>query len=241
MAQTAIGAAARTVLVADETAFVRDRFRSALSGAGHRVLVAGSRAELLSCLESAGTTIDLLVLDVHLSSSGAASLVKQIRRALPHQPPIIAFSGTVGSQAVVQELAALDVTTFLNEYTSENNIVRALQSFLGGNAAYRRGSPRVATSVPVSYRHGHSIGTAVTLNVGRGGAAIRSTNPLPTGTSVRVRLRLPAPCGEIDAEARVVWSDPRTGMGLQFTRVTAAQQAALDAFVDGHFFSNRRG
>jgi uncharacterized protein (TIGR02266 family) len=241
VAQTAIGAAARTVLVADETAFVRDRFRSALTGAGHRVLLAGNRAELLACLESAGPTIDLLVLDVHLVASGATSLVGHIRRALTHSPPIIAFSGTVGSPDVVQELAALGVTTFLNEYTSEGNIVRALQSFLSGDAVHRRTSPRVAIGVAVSYRHGHSIGTAVTLNVGRGGVAIRSTNPLAVGTPVRVRLRLPAPCNELEADGRVVWSDPGTGMGLQFTRVAPDAQARLDAFVDSHFFSNRRG
>ena len=35
--QTVVGTATRTVVVADETAFVRDRFRSALASAGHRV------------------------------------------------------------------------------------------------------------------------------------------------------------------------------------------------------------
>lgn len=238
-AQTLIGAAAKTVIVADETAFVRDRFRAALAGAGHRVLLASSRAELLACVGSAGADVDLVVLDVRLSSSNATSLIRQLQRLLPHKPPIIALSGTVGHASAVRELTTLDVTSYINEYTNGQNIVRALHPFLGGNAAYRRSSPRVPLSAAISFRHGHTIATAVTLNIGRGGLAIRSTNPLPCGTEVRIRLRLPG-AGEVEAEARVVWSDANVGMGLQFARVTAEHQAAIDQFVDTHFFADRK-
>ena len=44
----------------------------------------------------------------------------------------------------------------------------------------------------------------------------------------------------MDVEARVAWSDRRVGMGLQFEKVEPADQAAIDEFVDSHFFSNRR-
>ena len=39
-------AAAKTILVADDTAFVRDRLKPAHETAGHRAATAGSRAEL---------------------------------------------------------------------------------------------------------------------------------------------------------------------------------------------------
>ncbi len=238
-AQTLIGAAAKTVIVADETAFVRDRFRAALAGAGHRVLLASTRVELLACAASAGADVDLVVLDVRLSSSNAASLIRQLQKLLPHKPPIVGLSGTVGHAAAVRELTNLEVTSYINEYSGEQNIVRALYPFLGGNAAYRRTSPRVPLSAAISFRHGHTIATAVTLNIGRGGLAIRSTNPLPRGTQVRVRLRLPG-AGEVEADARVVWSDTNVGMGLQFSGVTAAHQAVIDEFVDTHFFADRK-
>lgn len=238
-AQTLIGAAAKTVIVADETAFVRDRFRAALAGAGHRVLLASTRAELLALVSSAADSIDLVVLDVRLSSSNAVALIRQLQKLLPHRPPIVGLSGTVGHAAAVRALTTLEVTSYINEYTSEQNIVRALYPFLGGNAAYRRASPRVPLSAAISFRHGHAIATAVTLNIGRGGLAIRSTNPLPRGTEVRIRLRLPG-TGEVEANARVVWSDTNVGMGLQFSEVTPAHQATIDEFVDTHFFADRK-
>jgi hypothetical protein len=55
-----------------------------------------------------------------------------------------------------------------------------------------------------------------------------------------VRFRLPAGTREIEVEARVSWSDRRVGMGLQFEKVDSADQAAIDSFVDSHFFNNRR-
>ncbi len=239
--QTVVRTAIKTVVVADETAFVRDRFRAALSGAGHRVLLASTRPELLACVEQAKNEIDLIVLDVRLSASGTTSLIRQINKLLPKMPTIVAFSGTVGSTTAVRALAELNVTAFINEYTGEQNIVRALHPFLGGSESYRRSSPRVALGTAVTFRHGQTILTAVTLNIGRGGLAIRSTSPLQVGTDVRLRLRLPASGKDVEADARVVWANPRAGMGLQFSRVLPEHQAAIDEFVDSHFFANRKG
>lgn len=240
-AQTLIGTAARTVVVADETEFVRNRFRAALAGAGHRVLLASSRSELLAAIQGARSQVDLIILDVRLSSSNAVSLVKQLRTLLPHNPPIVAMSGTVGHASAVRALAELNVTAFINEYTGDQNIMRALQPYLAGDGASRRSSPRVTVGTAVSMRLGHMIATAVTLNISRGGLAIRSANPLPCGTEMRLRLRLPSPGGEIEADARVVWSDPNTGMGLQFLKVSPTHQAVIDQFVNTHFFANRKG
>jgi hypothetical protein len=55
-----------------------------------------------------------------------------------------------------------------------------------------------------------------------------------------VRFRLPGGQRDLDVESRVAWSDRRVGMGIQFERVAPADQHAVDTFVDGHFFTNRR-
>jgi uncharacterized protein (TIGR02266 family) len=240
-AHTLIGAATRTVVVADETAFVRERFRSALENAGHRVFLAADRSELITRLRDAKHRIDLVVVDVRISASSASSLVRQLQKLLPKETVIVAFSGTVGSADAVHALADLNVTAFINEYTAEQNIVRALNPFLGGRLESRRASPRVALGTAVTFRLGQTITTAVTLNISRGGVAIRSTSPLPCGTEVRLRLRLPSSAREVEADARVVWSEQRLGMGLQFCRVNPEHQAIIDEFVNGHFFANRKG
>src|SRR5580765_2128657 len=64
MASTTV--TAKTVLVADDTAFVRDRFRAALENAGHKAIVVKSAAELLARIKTDLTSIDLVVLDLRL-------------------------------------------------------------------------------------------------------------------------------------------------------------------------------
>jgi hypothetical protein len=55
-----------------------------------------------------------------------------------------------------------------------------------------------------------------------------------------VRFRLPGSKVDVEADSRVAWSDRRVGMGLQFEKVDPADQAAIDEFVDQHFFTNRK-
>ena len=104
----------------------------------------------------------------------------------------------------------------------------------------RRVSPRVVLCIPISYRFGNTIAAALTLNLSRGGIAIRTTSPLENGAKVRLRYRLPGSKRDIDAEGRVAWSDRRHGMGLQFEKVEPQDQSAIDEFVDAHFFSSRK-
>jgi len=98
----------------------------------------------------------------------------------------------------------------------------------------------VVVGLPIAYRFGNTIAAALTLNLSRGGVAIRTTSPLEVGTTVKVRFRVPSGTKDVDAEARIAWVDRRVGMGLQFTSMTAEHDAVLDAFVQSHFFTNRK-
>jgi uncharacterized protein (TIGR02266 family) len=228
----------KIVVVADDTAFVRDRFRSALESAGHRAVTVASGSELLTTLRTAAR-VDLVVLDLRLPGARGLELLRAIAK-LDRRPPIIVFSGTIANAAVVRVLAALGVAGYINEYSSVQHIIPSLAPHLFPDQYNRRGSPRVVLGVPVAYRFGNTIAAALTLNVSSGGLAIRTTSPLEAGTSLKVRFRLPGGKSEIDAEARVAWVDRRLGMGVQFVRVVEDDQRAIDEFVQAHFFSNRK-
>ena len=86
--------------------------------------------------------------------------------------------------------------------------------------------------IPVSYRAGQTIAGSLTLNIGKGGLAIRTMSPLAPDTIVHVKFRLPGRGAEIEVDARVAWSDRKVGMGLRFERIDADDQTAIDAFVE---------
>jgi uncharacterized protein (TIGR02266 family) len=238
MASTTV--TAKTVIIADDTAFVRDRFRAALEQAGHRAIAVKSAAELLARVRADLDAVDLIVLDLRLPHAPGIELVRSIRKLDDGRLPILVFSGTIASADEVRELAALGVAGYVNEYSAVQHILPSLAPHLFPDNFNRRGSPRVVLGIPIQYRFGNTIAAALTLNLSRGGIAIRTTSPLDSGSRIRVRFRMPGSKRDIDAEGRVAWSDRRVGMGVQFETIDPASQTVIDNFVDAHFFSNRK-
>jgi uncharacterized protein (TIGR02266 family) len=232
--------ATKTVVVADDTAFVRDRFRAALENAGHKAIAVESTSELLTRLRADISDIDLIVLDLRLPQTAGVPLVRSIRQLDRGRLPIVVFSGTIATADEVRELAALGVAGYVNEYSAVPHIMPSLAPHLFPDSFNRRSSPRVTLGIPVQYRFGNTIAAALTLNVSHGGVAIRTTSPLDNGAKIKVRLRLPGTKRDVEADGRVAWSDRRVGMGIQFETVDAASQSGIDTFVDSHFFSNRK-
>src|SRR5438477_253891 len=232
--------ATKTIVIADDTAFVRDRFRTALENAGHKAVVVKSAAELLARVRADLGQIDLIVLDLRLPHAPGVDLVRSIRKLDDGKLPILVFSGTIATADEVRDLAALGVAGYVNEYSAVQHILPSLAPHLFPDNYNRRGSPRVVLGIPIQYRFGNTIAAALTLNLSHGGIAIRTTSPLEAGTRIRVRFRMPGSKKDIDAEGKVAWSDRRVGMGMQFDTVEPANQTIIDQFVDAHFFSNRK-
>jgi len=231
---------AKTIVVADDTAFVRDRFRTALEHAGHKALPVKSAAELLARVRADLAKIDLIVLDLRLPHAPGIDLVRAIRKLDEGRLPILIFSGTIANAEEVRELAKLGVAGYVNEYSAVQHILPSLAPHLFPDSFNRRGSPRVVLGIPAQYRFGNTIAAALTLNLSHGGIAIRTTSPLEGGSKIKVRFRMPGSKKDVDVEGRVAWSDRRVGMGVQFEKVDPASQTIIDEFVDAHFFSNRK-
>ena len=237
---TAPRSGAKTVVIADDTEFVRDRFQTALQTAGHSAIPVSTASELLTRVRADLTLIDLLVLDLRLPDSQGVELVRSIRKLDHGRLPILVFSGTIASADEVRDLAALGVAGYVNEYSATQHILPSLAPHLFPDNFNRRSSPRVVLGIPVQYRFGNTIAAALALNLGHGGIAIRTTSPLDSAAKIKVRFRLPGSKRDVDAEGHVAWSDRRVGMGVQFEKIDASSQALIDNFVDAHFFSNRK-
>src|SRR6187431_3822307 len=212
----------KTVVIADDTAFVRDRFRTAVETAGHKAIVVKSAAELLARVRADMGHVDLIVLDLRLPHAPGVDLVRSIRKLDEGRLPVLIFSGTIASADEVRELAALGVAGYVNEYSAVQHILPSLAPHLFPDNFNRRGSPRVVLGIPVAYRFGNTIAAALTLNLSKGGVAIRTMSPLDQHAKVRVRFRLPGSKVDVEADSRVAWSDRRVGMGLQFEKVDSS-------------------
>src|SRR5215813_5676262 len=124
MPGTSVGT--KTVVIADDTAFVRDRFRAAIENAGHKAIVVKSAAELLARVRADIDRIDLIVVDLRLPHAPGVDLVRSIRKLDEGRLPILIFSGTIANADEVRELAALCVAGYVNEYSAAHHIRRSL-------------------------------------------------------------------------------------------------------------------
>src|SRR5437899_4446965 len=147
MASTTV--ASKTVVVADDTAFVRDRFRTALENAGHKAIAVKSAAELLARVRADLVAIDLIVLDLRLPHAPGVDLVRSIRKLDDGKLPILIFSGTIASAEEVKQLAALGVAGYINEYSAVQHILPSLAPHLFPDNFNLRGSPRVVLGIPI--------------------------------------------------------------------------------------------
>ena len=233
---TNVGTTHKTVVIADDTPYVRDRFKAALEHAGHRAYTVRSAAELLARVRADLPEIDLVVVDLRLPHAGGVDLVRSIRKLDGGKLPILVFSGTISGASEVRDLANLGIAGYLNEHSASQHILPSLAPHLFPDNFNRRTSPRAVLGIPVAYRFSNTIAAAVTLNLAKGGVAIRTMSPLESASRARVRFRLPNSKREVDADARVSWSDRQVGMGLQFERIDPADQSAVEEFVDSHFF-----
>ena len=222
----------KTILIAHHEPAVRDRFAVALADARHEFVMADSEVAARTAVDQRGRSISLALLDLALSTDPAA-FVRAVRDSGPTPLPIVVFAGTVATAADVPALVAMQVS-FINEHAGTPLIVPALAPHLFPDSFNRRMSARMAIGVPVTYRSGETLAGAVTLDVGKGGLAIRTMNPLAKGTAIQVRFKLPGQSGEIDAIGQVAWSDRKVGMGVQFERVSASHQRIIDEFIERH-------
>lgn len=224
--------APKTVVVADDTGAVRNRFAAALEDAGHTAIGVGTAPELLACLRARPGGIDLIVLNLRLVPPPAGDLIRAVHECGNRRLPILVFSGSITNAQEIRQLADLGVAGYVNEHSGAAHIVPLLAPHLFPDSFNRRLSPRVTIGIPVACRFDDTIVAARVLDLGRGGLGVWTTTPLPPGTTVDVRFRLPGTERAVEVRSRVVWSDRRRGMGLRFEEVDSRDQAAIDEFVD---------
>jgi uncharacterized protein (TIGR02266 family) len=223
----------KTILIAHQSPAVRDRFAAALADARQEYVVAGSEATLRSALSAGTVVIDLALLDLALGgASDPVTFVTEVRGDGPRQVPVVVFAGSVTSAALVELLAAAGVGGYVNEHAESQHIMPSLAPHLFPDNFNRRAGERVSVSLPISFRAGQTIAAAQTRDVSPGGVGIRTMEPLPGGTPLLVTLKLPGESRELSSYGRVVWSDRRVGMGVQFDRLTPEVQALLAELLE---------
>ena len=107
----------------------------------------------------------------------------------------------------------------------------------GGKA--NRQSERVDFEVEIDVLSEDNFFAGITMNISSGGLFIATDNPLPTGSTVRVRFTVPTLREEVDSMAVVCWVRPKKagdkdipgGMGVEFENLPPHIAKGIDEFI----------
>src|SRR5208337_4483981 len=91
-----------------------------------------------------------------------------------------------------------------------------------------RRCPLVASAEVTEPRSGARL-SARTSELGLGGCYVDSLNPFSKGTVVGLRILRDQ--GVFETKAKVVYCDPKFGMGLAFTEMTPDQRSVLETWL----------
>jgi len=94
----------------------------------------------------------------------------------------------------------------------------------------RREYDRLMVRVPVTLGGGAGQAAGQTVDLSISGCSITTDGAFAPGTSVELRLRL-GRAGDVHVEAATVRSQREGGLGLQFTRIAAADRARLSGYL----------
>jgi CheY-like chemotaxis protein len=228
----------KRVLVVHRSAAVRDRFARTLADSGHAAAAIATSSDLADALRTPDE-IDLALLDASMAREASDTLLVH-PRASRQRPTVVVFGSTVADATQARELAAAGVDAYINDFSSPQQILSNLAPYLFHDNFDRRASPRVPVAMGVSCRVGSLVSAATALNIGRGGIALRTLAPVPAGSSVTLRFRLPGVAHDLDVDARVCWTDSHLGLGAQFERISPEDQQALDVYVERHLAERER-
>jgi len=87
----------------------------------------------------------------------------------------------------------------------------------------------LVASAEVTELHSGARLSARTSELGLGGCYVDALNPFPEGTLVGLRILRDQ--GVFETQAKVVYCDPRFGMGLAFTEMEPDQRSLLETWL----------
>jgi len=236
----------RTVLVADDDLFFRQRTRDMLEAAGYRVTEAASGLEVMKLLDDAkAERPDLVVIDVYMPGQGGLELVRAMRSTQAWAAvPIIVVSGMRKDAALRAELFRLGVLDFIDKYAvTIDGVQPIVDEYLKPGGSKRRASPRASHFALCEYRRqpAESWQLGFVYNLSAAGVFVRTLTPPPLGAMVDTRMDLGPSAPKVLTKARVAWvkelgvevGGQPLGMGLSFGELPDDARARIAQIVGG--------
>jgi CheY-like chemotaxis protein len=156
---------------------------------------------------------------------GSRALVHGLRRSRSNRT-VVVFA--LASRTVsMRELFDLGANFALEKPLTETAALRCLRAARPLLVRERRRYFRCRLETPVAIETGGRARSFSSLNLSEGGIALRATQGLPVGATVKVNFSLPDAAPAISARGEVVWVDSDGRAGLRLAEMSDSHRLLL--------------
>lgn len=211
----------KKILLLDDSTFMLTTTGDMIKSFGYEVATA--KCGLVACQKVDSTRFDMIITDMNMPGMDGLSFTKKIKNH-PNCKfvPIVMLSSETSDERI-SEAKKLGVSTFLSKPVKEIQLKSLLQITLSNRRA-----PRIPIKLEIFYGEEEmqaDYKESHTFNVSAGGMFVETSNPLPPGEKIKLKMSLPNDAQPIHCQAQVAWinttaspinkSHP-TGMGVEF-------------------------
>jgi CheY-like chemotaxis protein len=221
------------LLLLDEQALVAEVGRSFLRRHGFEIVAAKNGEEMLR--RAASEPHDLIFATASAPEMTVRDLCAALRASGAVSSIPILVAGPAGQQA---EILAAGATAFLATPHTHRQMLAAIGSLL---TVVERGANRVPVSVKVVCGEGTETYVAFTRDISATGLFLKGVSLSPTGTRLRLRLRIPGDTSQDDLDlpavvVRRVSSNGDSGMGVRFLEIPVLRKVPINRLVREYSF-----
>ncbi len=228
----------KKVLIAEGSPSFRETLREILSRARFEVMVADDGKKARELLESAGSEIDLLLLDLHFPETEGFDLLSWLKEGeSSKRPPILAMTATYDILETLHRLHGLEAVGIQDKRTAKDQIVYRINSLLYYKKGEQRANLRAASGIPANFHIGGHKSQGIISNISGKGMFLRIDSPIPDAPEIHLQFILPGIPRLFEIKGRVVWMAKATdrpgpsGLGIEFLDLDEKGQSQIGAFV----------
>ena len=170
-------------------------------------------------------------LDMRMPPPDGIALARKVRASAVNASTVIVMITGEEDRTVMARAFEAGVEFFLFKPVERNKLLRLIRVTEGSIEREKRRFTRVRLSCKVSMESGDDRLDGTTLDLSLGGALVQSHAAFPSGTLVKLSLRLEAGTPPWRAEARVVRTLGTDCMGLQFENRGPMETNRLQEFL----------
>ncbi|MDH4227048.1 MAG: response regulator [Deltaproteobacteria bacterium] len=226
----------KNILIADDSAFFREKMSDMLLDAGHTVELAEDGDSVVERLENGQTGIDALLLDLRMPQMNGFKVLEWLRENDLAKLPTVCVSGIDDSRETARIIMALWGKRLIPKSAPDAQLISVLNNTIFGFPE----KERAFAELPTQCMLGINQLRASILNISEEGAFLRGMpERLKDGTSLRLKFML---IGKkpvtIFPSAEVQWStdtmSPKnrfSGHGIKFKYLTPGERNLIKDFT----------